>query len=221
MLRYSPAALAAIVLTVMACAAHANPRNGNWPNWYVGTNMQLSYVQDADLEFEGTNIGDIDFDTEVGLGIALGFRPYYSNSFLDNTRLELEYTYRDLPTNQLESAAVIQSLEGALTAQSVMVNAFYDFNTNAKLTPYVGAGIGLANIEMDIDSIQVADDDTVFAYQAMAGVSYAPSSIPRTEFGVGYRYFGTRNPEFQNSRAQSFEHPLDTHNLEFHGRFRF
>lgn len=31
--------------------------------------------------------------------------------------------------------------------QNVMLNAYYDFNTGTKFTPYVGGGIGLAHLK--------------------------------------------------------------------------
>jgi opacity protein-like surface antigen len=75
---------------------------------------------------------------------------------------------------------------------TAMLNAYYDFTNNSRLTPYVGAGIGVTrtSINMNYDdgtSTTTADDDTIYAgYNLMAGVGYAVSQ--NIDLTLGYRW---------------------------------
>ncbi len=67
------------------------------------------------------------------------------------------------------------------------------------------------------------DSDVQFAYQAIVGLSYALS--PKTNLGVEYRYFGTRNPSFTDDPdgggnvTANFEH--QNHNVLLKLIYRF
>jgi len=54
--------------------------------------------------------------------------------------------------------------EDNLIVQTIMANGYYDLSGLGDLTPYVGAGIGIGFINLE--------DESNFAYQVMAGVSY-------------------------------------------------
>ena len=55
----------------------------------------------------------------------------------------------------------------------------------------------------------------------MAGVSYAPSSLPMTEWILGYRYFVANEPEFRSATTPIKLDDYTAHNVEVGGRFRF
>jgi opacity protein-like surface antigen len=214
--------LTALVLApVMAIAQQSHD---NWPNWYLGLSGQMAFVPDADVDGGGVN-GEVSFDEGYAVSGALGFRPYRSNSVFDNTRFELEYSYRGqdfdnfsgtvggIPTN-------IQA-NGDLSGSSIMLNAFYDFRNDSGFTPYLGAGAGATFWNFDSSALGVDDQDTVFGYQGMAGIYYSPETLPNTDWGVGYRYFATLDPEFSNNLGGTIEHDYDSHNVELLARFRF
>ena len=71
---------------------------------------------------------------------------------------------------------------------SVMLNAYYDIDTGTKLTPYVGAGIGMARLKGSIkgDDANASKSKTTFAWQVGAGVSYAMTD--NLALDAGYRY---------------------------------
>ena len=73
-------------------------------------------------------------------------------------------------------------------------NAYYDFKLEAKFNPYLGLGLGIAEVEADtfgVDAIpDVLDDhDSVFAYQFIAGVSF--SALPDLDIFAEYRHMAT------------------------------
>ena len=86
-------------------------------------------------------------------------------------------------------------LRGDLNVLSTMVNAYYDFNTGTPFTPYLGAGIGDASlmakgIKNKSTGDKILDNNAlVFAYQGIAGVSYALND--HIALNADYRYFGT------------------------------
>lgn len=71
---------------------------------------------------------------------------------------------------------------------SVMLNAYYDIDTGTKLTPYVGAGIGMARLKASLkgDDANASKSKTTFAWQVGAGVSYAMTD--NLALDAGYRY---------------------------------
>ena len=91
-------------------------------------------------------------------------------------------------------------------ANSLMANAYLDFYNKSRLTPYVGAGIGISFIDIDTSFTAFANDgsvfwqssrgldDTVLGYQFIGGVSANLGEA--TKFVIEYRYFGTNDVDF-------------------------
>ncbi|MBS0522300.1 MAG: P44/Msp2 family outer membrane protein [Proteobacteria bacterium] len=68
-----------------------------------------------------------------------------------------------------------------------MLNGFYDFLPGATVTPFVGAGVGLA---LEDGTSQFSSPQ--FAYQAILGVAW--NITPQVRLSLDGRYFGTTNP---------------------------
>src|SRR6185437_11570319 len=81
-----------------------------------------------------------------------------------------------------------------LRAWSLMANAWYDFDLGLPVTPYVGGGIGLAQVKIsgDLAGRRLFEkNDSVFAWQVGAGVSMPISDT--TKLFLDYRYFAADN----------------------------
>jgi opacity protein-like surface antigen len=139
---------------------------------------------DEGIRFQGSNVGrvDLDYDTGYTLGLAAGFSP------MPNIGLEFEYAYRNV---DYDGSARLDGIgrgdiDGTAKVNALMVNAVYNFTglANPQVVPYVGAGIGAAQLDYEGDT-----STWNFAYQAMAGVGYevAPQW---TIYGEG-RWFAT------------------------------
>ena len=76
-----------------------------------------------------------------------------------------------------------------------MANVLYDFMPSASITPYIGAGAGVASIDSNASL-----GSTQFAYQGMLGLAANVNSSMRIM--VEGRYLGTTNP--------SVNTPIDT-----------
>jgi opacity protein-like surface antigen len=88
-----------------------------------------------------------------------------------------------------------------------MANVALDMATGTIVEPYVLAGIGAANVTLESDDLDVDEDDTVFAYQAGAGLG---SALTETiTLFTGYRFFATTDPEFEGVEAEYHSHNVE------------
>ena len=114
-------------------------------------------------------------------------------------------------------------LEGSDTdVVSLMRNVILEWNNNSRFTPYGGMGIGVSYINADSVSIfgdgtflETSDDDTVFSWQAIAGVATKVRS--NLDFVFEYRYFATSDVTLEFFDTGEFV----AQNLFFGARLRF
>lgn len=108
--------------------------------------------------------------------------------------------------NQLEQGAIQRSphpLTGDFQALTFKANVFYDIDLGFAWKPYVGGGIGVTKVSVDVSSgttrnVLVDDSETVFSYQVGGGVGY---EFPLPEgrsvtLSLDYRYFDAGSPTF-------------------------
>lgn len=72
-----------------------------------------------------------------------------------------------------------------------MANVLYDFAPGATITPYIGAGAGIAFVDPSL-SPGCTMCSTQFAYQGIVGVGY--NAAPGWRIDLDGRYYGTTNP---------------------------
>ncbi|THD64824.1 outer membrane beta-barrel protein [Phenylobacterium sp.] len=163
------AAAAALVVAVTPFASRAADDNG----WYVRG--------DAGATFSGRIDGTNGPRSDDGWTADLGAGKSFGNGF----RSDAELLYLD--GSGKSGAGDTHVLAGFL-------NGYYDFLPNSQWRPFIGAGIGVADVKVD-DSFRAPHGDrTTFAYQAIAGVSHPFSD--RLTGEVAYRYIGAPNVKF-------------------------
>ncbi|MFM9862520.1 MAG: OmpA family protein [Micropepsaceae bacterium] len=139
---------------------------------------------------------DADFDTGWAIFGTLGY------AFGNNMRAELELGYRQ---NEIESLREIFPVPGALAPDgdlsefTVMANLLYDIALGRHLTLTVGAGAGADQANLDAGVLGFDDGEWVFAYQGIAGLSYAIGD--QTQLFVNYRYLQVDAPEYTATTA--------------------
>ncbi len=47
---------------------------------------------------------------------------------------------------------MIIDADGDLSSTSLLINGWYEFETNSSWRPYVGGGIGYTNVDADVDT---------------------------------------------------------------------
>jgi opacity protein-like surface antigen len=164
-------------------------------------------LRDADVRAPGPN-WNVDFDDGWGAFVAVGKQ-------FELFRLEGEAAYRRNDIERTRIGGIGTGIGGdKVEAMSGMVNAYLDFDM-LQFRPFVGVGAGMARIDADLGEItgfgRVDDDDNVFAYQAMVGISFAMQPVG---FDIGYRYFATEDPKFGDFKGE-----YETHNIYLAIRF--
>ncbi|UYN97055.1 MAG: OmpA family protein [Enhydrobacter sp.] len=160
------AAAAIVALPVMAQAQ--TPSSG----FYVGAQGGLNWLLNTTIL--GTGVTP---QTGWTAGGVIGY------DFV-GPRVELEGQYRENQHNGGFTGRAIANKVGQL---SVMANLLYDFAPGSVITPYVGAGAGVAFVDGDSSL-----GSTQFAYQGILGLGWNVD----TNFRVNLdgRYYGTSNP---------------------------
>ena len=187
-----------------------------------------AYTKVDDFDFQvAPGTVNTEFDDGYGLGIAFG-KQLGENGAKNRWRIEGELSYRanDVDTHKLNGGALAGST-GKLKNTALMANVLYDFNEPSKFTPYLGAGLGFAKVKADgfgVGAIPevLNDDDTVFAYQLIAGAGWDISE--KTELFAEYRYFATDDVSVTTSAATGSvgtDIAYKSNNILLGARFRF
>lgn len=174
---------AALVVALMAVApAHA----GTTPGWYATAGAALTFAANptihaptgkSEARAENTNVGFLG-----GVGYAFG----------NGLRMETQY-FRS-QNNILEVDNV--DAFGHVVNNAFLLNAFYDFENETILTPYIGAGIGPNFVSVDKVGTAGAllnGRAVVAAYQAIVGV--AAQVDENWAVTADYRYIGSFDPK--------------------------
>lgn len=157
-------------------------------NWYMGAQMGLNMVTDAESGVPGTPFSDIEYDWGFGLLGQVGV------SIADRYRIEGEIGWR---RNSVDEFAGVNA-DGQANLFSFMVNGYYDIKTGTKWTPYIGAGVGGAVFDLGLNAMD--DNDVTFAYQGIAGVAYRLND--NLSIKADYRYFSAIDPEFSGFESE-------------------
>jgi opacity protein-like surface antigen len=96
-------------------------------------------------------------------------------------------------------AEIVADGRGDITNLALFGNVYYDFNTGSSFQPYVGAGLGFADIDVTYNpsGVGVIDDgETKLAYQLKAGATWVATETFEV-FGE-YAYRATEDIEVTN-----------------------
>lgn len=131
---------------------------------YVSAAGGVSIIHDSDVDIPGLPTVEISYDTGFGFNVGAGYN-------FDGARVEAEFGYKTADIDEVSGPGGTVSVTGSeATFMSYMVNGYYDIKTQSAVTPYIGAGIGIINGELDDNGYKV--DDDVFGYQVMAGLGF-------------------------------------------------
>ena len=174
--------------------------------WYVGLEAGANWIDDTQFNYHFDDTpplgfpdfsGDANFDTGWA---ALGTIGY---AFDSHWRIEGEFGFRQNDMGGFsffvednEEDLVRISRDGELTEYTVMLNVIYDVPLSERLDLNLGLGAG-ADYSQFEDSGIVDDEDVTFAYQAIAGLTYALTG--RLDLSLTYRYLHVDEPSFSSS----------------------
>jgi outer membrane protein OmpA-like peptidoglycan-associated protein len=104
-------------------------------------------------------------------------------------RVELEGVYRN---NQTGTGFPGRAISNQIGQLGILANVMYDFAPGSIITPYVGAGAGVAFVDGDSSL-----GSTQFAYQGIIGLGWNVDTNFR--INLDGRYYGTTNPSVGGS----------------------
>ncbi len=122
-------------------------------------------------------------------------------------RIELEYTRRRSPLDQVKFVEGSFTGGGDVTAESLLLNFFGVFRNKGPMAPYFGVGVGAAR--MGASALTVTNEplatgsDIVFAYQVGTGVEFALTNY--LSLDLGYRFFSGTRPKFTEANGKNFK----------------
>ena len=147
-------------------------------------------------------------------------------------RVEAEVSYRSATTTGYNSntttpgftaagapitfaAGTRRNAGGRDTALSFMANALLDFGDDDGIQGFVGGGVGVARVKartaVQRELSFINDSDTVFAYQALAGLR-APLT-DRLDVSFKYRFFNADNFRVTDIGPRNFNGRFRSHSL--------
>lgn len=224
-LRRKAVLLAAMILGSAGVADAQD--SGSWGRWYaqvgggVGWTLEMDWTRTDVLRGTTVTPATTSFDTGWIVGGAVGYE------VSPTVRLELEGAHR---SNGLRSLATTPAAgaSGRIRATSLVVNALYDFDTGSPVTPYIGPGIGLANVRTSFTSggARYEDGGWGLALQAIVGVSWAVTSNAEVfgqyqAFMVPHTQIRASAPVAGGTTTFDLEDTYISHSLFFGLRYAF
>lgn len=177
-------AVSAVALVAPLVTASAE---GN--RFYLKADIGGTSTRDVELrEYFGQAIA-ANSELELDPGVRLGFLAGYG--LTDWLAAEVE---TGVTANSIENITGATRTDGSLAHVPFLLNLKLHVPDKSRFAPYVGAGVGLASTILTADDIQIGPTifdgsaaDTVFAWQAFAGVNFAVNE--EISLGVEYRFF--------------------------------
>ena len=188
-----------IALAVALTMALSVPAFAQNSGFYVGMKFLDSIQSTGAVSKTGGVVNAFDVtnysQNTVGGGVYAGYDFYSLNQV--PLRTEIEYAIRTNSTTSwnLKNGNSAANLKGTWGLQTLFLNAYWDFHNSTAFTPYVGAGLGLGfiNSKYEIEVAGLGSEsttsmNTVFAWNAGAGVSYAFTDNISAD--LAYRFVG-------------------------------
>ena len=215
---------------VLAATAPATAQDFYGSIWGGYSQTQDSTFSGAITPPGGTQTIDLDFDSGFTVGGAIG-RDFgeIGNGVRLRGEIELSYSEGDVDGVNFSGngAGAEVNVGGDITTTRLMANALLDFQTDTRLTPYIGAGVGAAFSDIDVvygSGVNLNDSSTDFAAQIIGGASYAINDGTSLFADVRYiRDFGVESQRFTGAGGMTglVEDDIETVQVNFGVRFNF
>lgn len=210
-----------LLLSLLFVFALASPIRAQNPGPYLGVTVGAQILTPAKVE-DRQGTFNLEYRPAVSAGVLLGWE-LKPGSKLGEGRIELEYMRRSNRLDQAEFEEGKVKGGGCLRANSLLVNTFGVYRNSSLWTPYLGVGLGIAEIVADdltITGVPLADDDAlVFAYQFGAGVDV--ELTPSLILDFGYRLFSSSKAKFKESNGDEYKSTYLSHSAMAGLRFSF
>jgi OOP family OmpA-OmpF porin len=182
--------------------AGTSPALSQSTGFYVKADIGGNITQDTDLrEFFGPVApgSKVKFDPGLRAGLTGGYQ------FVDWFAGEVEVGYME---NRINSITGADRVHDAWFANvPFLLNGKLQYPNSSPITPYIGAGVGFSEAIINVGRIDIAGtslhgdiNDTVFAWQAFAGLRYKLNN--QMGLSLEYRYFTADGASWQADFTQ-------------------
>jgi len=214
------------VILALATTALSTPALARDDAWYVGVEGGAMLVEDVDFDIgTTTRAAKADYDAGWDVDATIGYD-------FGGFRAEAEVAYKQAGITSYTSALTTPTINaagartnsaagrfdyagGSSSALSFMVNGMLDFGDDDVLSGFVGGGVGVARVDTSVGLSQrldfLDDSDTVFAWQAIAGVR-APLS-DSIDVTLKYRFFNADNVRLVDVTGRNFDSRFRSHSI--------
>lgn len=214
--------------------------SSNWGDgWYIrgdidyhrtklrGTEYVTYGVPGGTSAFATTHLKD---SFSIGAGIGYNIGKYLRADITADYWMKSDFRGTTVGTCGAPPAPCNSTDAGGYSALVVLANAYVDMGTWHGITPYVGAGIGAAQVKWNNLSNTVGAVTTThagattgrMAWAVMAGASYCLTE--KAELDLGYRYTrvsGGRMFEYAPAAGPGFDKGLNVHEVRAGLRYSF
>lgn len=211
------------ITLALATTALSTPALARDNAWYVGVEGGAMIVEDIDYDLTtpagGVTTIDSDYGYDVGGQVGYDFGAF---------RVEAEVSYRSATVDEIRTTAGVAtgpttavgagvySGGGRTSALSFMANAMLDFGDDDAISGFVGGGAGVARVKasdvrVNNNFVALDDSDTVFAWQAIAGVR-APIT-ENIDVSLKYRFFNADDVRIVNVRGVGYDGRFRSHSI--------
>jgi opacity protein-like surface antigen len=169
----------------------------SYSGWYVRGDLgsRWGLLGNVDVAGAPTSGDKLDADLTAGAGIGI------KSSFL---RADITANY-GFPADYTGTLAAPNDIHAKIQSIDLLANGYLDLGTWYKLTPYIGAGAGMAMVKVsDVQGAAAADHSRWnFAWAGMAGVAWTIS--PNLQIDFGYRYLDAGKAESGGPAPVTFD----------------
>lgn len=163
------------------------------------------------------------YDTGYDASVTLGYDLGNNHPNIGSGRVELEFNTASNDIDEIEFVENNEAAEGSADRTSIMLNTIGEYVTESGLIIYALLGIGWAEITLDnvaiLGEVFVDDSNSQLAYQAGLGVGWKLSQ--HLAIDVGYRFYGTTDPEFTKKDGTNLDYEYISHRIVAGFRLHF
>lgn len=186
--------LAASILLLAAATSHAGEGRS-----YLGGQVGMFLPIESSVSGSSGLSGKLTYDPGVVLAAVGGYE------FGNGIRSEVELNFRHLTVDKLHSGADKVAVDSDIWCSGLMTNAYYDFNNRTRVTPYLGAGVGMAVVDFGKGSskgttLWTSDQEVTVAYQGIAG--FAVRLGRHTSLDFAYHHYAVPTLHFDTLSSQ-------------------
>jgi opacity protein-like surface antigen len=169
----------------------------SYSGWYVRGDIGSRWGLLGDVDAAGVSTSD----DKLGNGLTAGGGIGIKSSFL-RADITADYAF---PAKYTGTLVAPNDIRAKIQSINVLANGYLDLGTWYKLTPYIGAGAGMAMVKVtDVQGAAGADNSRWnFAWAGMAGLAWTVS--PNLQVDLGYRYLNVGKAESGGPAPVTFD----------------